>query len=223
MVPPGPIRELRERWGIGAEKQIVLHAARLTSLKGHRQVIEAASCLYREGALENAVIIFAGDMAGKDTYRRELIHLIRQHGLDDKVRLVGHCSDMPAAFLAAHVALVPSVVAETFGRTSIEAQAMGCPVIVSNLGALPETVISPDQSTTHFTGWLVPPGVVTKLRDALLLALGLSTNERRQIGARARAHVHARFSLEQMQAKTLAVYDELLETDLAKQFANPFE
>ena len=69
VVPPGPIRELRERWGIGAEKQIVLHAARLTSLKGHRQVIEAASCLYREGALENAVIIFAGDMAGKDTYQ----------------------------------------------------------------------------------------------------------------------------------------------------------
>ena len=132
---------------------------------------------------------------------------------------------MPAAFLAAHVALVPSVVAETFGRTSIEAQAMGCPVIVCNLGALPETVISPDQSTTHFTGWLVPPGVVTKLRDALLLALGLSTNERQgdQSPARARAHVHARFYFEQMQAKTLAVYDELLVTDLVKQFANPFE
>jgi glycosyltransferase involved in cell wall biosynthesis len=219
VVPPGPLSRLRERWGVGLHQQIVLHAARLTSLKGHRQVIEAASQLNREGALKKAVIIFAGDAAGKHSYRRSLLELITSRGLTDKVRLVGHCDDMPVAFLAAHVALVPSLVAETFGRTSVEAQAMGCPVIVSDLGALPETLISPEQSTTQFTGWLVPAGDVTKLTDALRVALGLSASERRQIGARAQAHAHRRFSLQQMQEKTLAVYDELLGTDLAGQFA----
>jgi glycosyltransferase involved in cell wall biosynthesis len=138
-------------------------------------------------------------------------------GLTDKVRFVGHCDDMPAAFLAAHVAVVPSLVPETFGRTSIEAQAMGCPVIVSDLGALPETLISPDQSTEGFTGWLAPPGDVSKITDALKFALALSSAQRQQIGDRAQAHVRRRFSLQEMQLKTLAVYDELLNTHLAKQ------
>jgi hypothetical protein len=38
------------------------------------------------------------------------------------------------------------------------------------------------------------------------------------IGARARGHVAARFTLSRMQADTLAVYDELLGTDLAERF-----
>ena len=68
--------------------------------------------------------------------------LIARHGLGDKVRLVGHCREMPAAYLASQVAVTTSTVPETFGRTSAEAQAMGCPVIVPDLGALPETIVA---------------------------------------------------------------------------------
>ena len=99
-----------------------------------------------EGALDDAVVILAGDAPGRDAYREELIGLIARHGLGDRVRLVGHCREMPAAYLAAQVAVTTSTVPETFGRTSAEAQAMGCPVIVPDLGALPETIVSPEQS-----------------------------------------------------------------------------
>ena len=40
--------------------------------------------------------------------------------------------------------------AEPFGLVSIEAQASGCPVIVSNEGGLPETIVD------GTTGWAVP-------------------------------------------------------------------
>ena len=43
VVPPGPVAKLRERWGVSPETKIVLQAARLTGLKGHRQTIEAAA------------------------------------------------------------------------------------------------------------------------------------------------------------------------------------
>ena len=221
MVPPGPVARLRERWGVLPETKIVLQAARLTGLKGHRQTIEAAARLNREGALADAVIIFAGDAHGKDAYRQELIDLIARHGLGDKVRLVGHCGDMPVAFLAAYVAVIPSLVAETFGRTSIEAQAMGCPVIVADLGALPETIVTADQGDKRFTGWLVPPGDVAALADRLRHAMALTPAERAEIGGRASARVSAEFELAQMQVSTLAVYDELLGTRLAELFAHP--
>jgi len=221
VVPPGPVAKLRESWGVPPGTKIVLQAARLTGLKGHRQTIEAASRLNREGVLDGAMIIFAGDAPGKAGYRQELLDLIARHGLSDKIRLVGHCHDMPVAFLASHVALVPSLVAETFGRTSVEAQAMGCPVIVSDLGALPETIVSPEQDATRFTGWLVPANDVGALADRMRLALSLTSAVRTKMGTRASARAGAEFALSQMQAKTLAVYDELLGTRLAELYANP--
>ncbi len=221
VVPPGPVAKLRERWGVKPEIKIVLHAARLTGLKGHRHTIEAAAKLVGRGSLDDAVIVFAGDAPGKAGYRQELLDLVARHGLQQKVRLVGHCADMPSAFLAAHVAILPSLVAETFGRTSIEAQAMGCPVIVSELGALPETIDAADRDASGFTGWLVPPGDSDSLAERIGAALKLTDEERSKIGARAHARVSALFELAQMQSKTLAVYDELLGTDLARRFAHP--
>jgi glycosyltransferase involved in cell wall biosynthesis len=217
-VPPGPVARLRERWRVPPEIKIVLQAARLTGLKGHRQTIEAAAELAREGALDGAVVIFVGDAPGKAAYRQELLDVIARYGLEGKVRLVGHCHDMPAAFLAAQVAIVPSLVPETFGRTSIEAQAMGCPVILSDIGGLPETIISFDQDEVRFTGWLVPPGDTEVLAARLRVALALRPAERAQIGSRASARARAEFPLSQMQKKTLAVYDELLGSNLAEAF-----
>lgn len=209
---------LRKRWGISPGAKVVLLAARLTSLKGHHQTIEAAAKLDRDGALNDVVFVLAGDVASKQSYRQELVSLIARNELENKILLVGHCTDMPAAFLMAHVTIVPSLVPETFGRTSIEAQAMGCPVIVSNIGALPET-ISTDR---EYTGWLVPPGDAAALADMIAVALSLTESERSVIGKRARARVKEEFQLAQMQAKTLSVYDELLGTQLADQFSQQF-
>jgi len=98
---------------------------------------------------------------------------------------------------------------------------MGCPVIVSDLGALPETIDAADRDASGFTGWLVPPGDSDSLAERIAAALKLTDEERSKIGARAHARVSALFELAQMQSKTLAVYDELLGTDLARRFAHP--
>jgi glycosyltransferase involved in cell wall biosynthesis len=216
-LPLDAAENLRARWGVPPGVRIVLHAARLTGIKGQRDLIAAAALLNHEGALDEAAIVLAGD--GREDYRRELETLIAAHGLGGKVLLVGHCAEMPAAYLASHVALTISTVPETFGRTSIEAQAMGCPVIVPALGALPETIVSPEDDRDGLTGWLVKVGDVAALAARLREALLLDPSARATIGARARAAVLAKFSLGRMQAATLSVYDELLGTDLAARFA----
>lgn len=217
-VDASAVENLKARWGVPPGAKIVLHAARLTSIKGQRDLIAAAALAHAEGALDGAVVILAGDAPGRDAYREELIGLIARHGLDDRVRLVGHCREMPAAYLAAQVAVTTSTVPETFGRTSAEAQAMGCPVIVPDLGALPETIVSSEQSEAQFTGWLFPPRDVAALASRIGQALALSPSERDAIGARTRTHVAGKFMLERMQGSTLAAYDELLGTDLAERF-----
>ncbi len=211
------VETLRAAWGVPPGVKVVLHAARLTGIKGQRDLIAAAALANAEGALNDAMVILAGNDV-RDAYREELVGLIARHGLGGKVKLVGHCREMPAAYLASQVAVTTSTVPETFGRTSAEAQAMGCPVIVPDLGALPETIISPEQSQAGFTGWLVPPRDVASLASRIGRALVLAPAQRAAIGDRARTHVAANFTLAQMQEATLAVYDELLGSDLAERF-----
>jgi glycosyltransferase involved in cell wall biosynthesis len=217
LIGPDRLARLRDLWLVREAQPVVLHAARLTSWKGQVLVIEAMRRLRDEGRLGDAVFILAGDAQGRDSYQSELEKLIARSGLAGRVQLVGHCDDMPAAFALAQVAVIASTSAETFGRTSIEAQAMGCPVIVSALGATPET-IEPIESDGSGTGWLVPPGDIDVLVNRIWTALRLTALERSKIGTRARAHVTALFQLAEMQVKTLAVYDELLGTRLGKQF-----
>jgi glycosyltransferase involved in cell wall biosynthesis len=216
---PELVERLKTDWGVPKDAKIVLLAGRLTSLKGQRDLIAAAARLAEKRALDGAVVVMAGDAPGRDAYRQELEALIARHGLGDKVRLVGHCQNMPAAFRAAHVTVIASRVPETFGRTSVEAQAMGCPVIVPALGALPETLVAAEGDAAGFTGWLMPPRNVEALADRIGLALTLTPAARATIGARASAHAVTKFELARMQASTLAVYDELLGTDLALRFA----
>ena len=135
------------------------------------------------------------------------------------VRLVGHVDDIAAAYLAAHVTVVASTEPEAFGRAAIEAAAVACPVIATDLGAPPETV-------------LAAPAEQDEERDRLAGAAGRrgSAGEApgggpcprparpRPIGERARRHAVANFSVEAMQQSTLGVYDRLLETSLQAGF-----
>ena len=215
-IAPERVTALRSAWGIDEGQRVVLQAARLTSWKGQSVLIEAARLLKAQDSLNDAVFILAGDAQRRGAYKASLVNAIQAAGLEERVRLVGHVDDMAAAFLAAHVAVVASTEPEAFGRAATEAQVMGTPVISTNIGAPPETVLSrPRVDEDKATGWLVPPADAAQLADALTAALALAPEERARMGARARAHVLDAFSLKAMKERTLKVYDRLLATHLA--------
>lgn len=204
------VEALRRTWEVAPHERVVLLAARLTAWKGQRVLIEAAA-LMRDRGLGDVAFILAGDPQGRSAYERELDALIAARGLEGIVRRVGHCTDMPAAFRAASVVAVPSVEPEAFGRSAVEAQALGTPVVVSDLGAVPETVLAPpDVPASQRTGWRVPPADAPALAGALVEALSLGASARDALAGRARAHVETHFSLEGMARDTLAVYASLL-------------
>jgi len=210
-VAPERVENLRKAWNVAPHERVVLLAARLTGWKGQKVLIEAAAKL-RDAGVRDVAYILAGDPQGRDSYVRDLDGLIEARKLAGIVRRVGHCTDMPAAFLAASVVTVPSTEPEAFGRSAVEAQAMGTPVVVSDLGAVPETVLSTPAVQPHErTGWRIPPADPDALADALGAALGLGASARIAMGVRAREHVERHFSLERMVAGTLEVYSDLLE------------
>jgi glycosyltransferase involved in cell wall biosynthesis len=209
-VSPERIQALRSAWKIEPHQQIVLLAARLTGWKGQTVLIAAAKQLVAQG-LKDTVFVLAGDPQGREGFVREVDALISAAGLDGIVKRVGHCSDMPAAFLAASVVTVPSTEPEAFGRSAVEAQAMGTPVIVSDHGAVPETVLAPPQiPAAQRTGWRVAVGDSEALALSITEALILRPSARNALAIRARSHVEAHFSLDAMINDTLDVYSALL-------------
>jgi glycosyltransferase involved in cell wall biosynthesis len=194
------LAKLIGQWRLPEDQRIILLPGRLTRWKGHRVLLEALARLPRQ----DARVVFAGDDQGRVSYRRELEVLIDKLGLSGRVSIVGHCDDMPAAYMLADVVVNASTEPEAFGRVVAEAQAMGRPVIVSDLGAAHETVIP------GTTGLIVPPGDPERLAEAIEAALALDPLQRQAVGMDAMAHARKHFGKSAMCAATLAVYGELL-------------
>jgi glycosyltransferase involved in cell wall biosynthesis len=209
-VDPSRVKSLRQAWDVALEERIVLLAGRLTSWKGHKILIEAARLLLA-GGLSGTKFVLAGDDQGRSSYVNEVDAAIAQAGLKGTVLRTGHCGDVPAALLAAAAVVVPSTRPEGFGRVAVEAQAMGTPVIVSDLGGLSELVSEPSDADIKLrSGWRVPAGDAKALAAAISEVLKLGAAARDAFALGARAGVLRRFSVERMKAETLATYAALV-------------
>lgn len=210
LVGPDRVEKVRRTWLATPDERIVLLAARLTPWKGQKVLIRAAALL-RDKGYRDLVFVLAGDPQGRDGYVAELDALIAQLNLGSVVRRVGHVTDMPAALAASTIVAVPSTEPEAFGRVAVEAQAMGVPVIVSNLGAVPETVLAPPQvRPEQRTGWRVAPDSPEELAAAIAEALDMMPSAHEALANRARRHVESQFSLDKMVSETLDCYQALL-------------
>lgn len=121
-------------------------------------------------------------------------HSVRLLGKRDSVWLQKHGPDYLAACLPFKTA--PDGSRDTGPLVVKEAMAMGLPVISTAYMGVKETV-------TPRTGILVRPGDAPALAGALLLMLGKSPQERREMGMAGRERVRAHFTLgEQARALT---------------------
>ncbi|MBI1186578.1 MAG: glycosyltransferase [Alphaproteobacteria bacterium] len=198
------VATLKQAWGLNAESGFVfLLPARLTRWKGQRVAIDAAAHVLRS-APRAMTLVIAGDPQGRGAYVDELKARAVELGVADRVRIVGHVADMPAAFMTADAALAPSLEPEAFGRSAAEAQAMGVPVIASEEGGFAETV-APGES-----GMLVAPGDAGALAAAMTGMIEMSHAMRRTMGEKAASRARALYAKGALQDATLRVYERLL-------------
>lgn len=191
---------LRQAWSIEKDATIILMPGRLTRWKGQTVLVEAMAQLKDI----NAIAVCVGGDQGRIAYTEELTALIEQRDLRDCVKLVGDCRDMPAAMSLATIVVSTSIEPEAFGRVIVEAQAMEKPVIVSDCGAVAETVGATGG------GWIVPVGDAVALAKAIRTALAMPAAELAEKGRAAREYVTQTYTTQRLTDATLAVYNELL-------------
>jgi glycosyltransferase involved in cell wall biosynthesis len=195
------LARLSAAWRLPDGLATVVLPGRLTSWKGQEILLRAVARLERR----DVCAVLVGADQGRRHYSRRLIRTAHALGIADRVRIVGNCDDMPAAFMLSDVVVHASVKPEAFGRVVIEAQAMGRPVIAADLGGPVETV------EDGVTGWRVPPGDADALAAAIAAALALDEDARAALGRRARAAVLRQYTTAAMQEATLDAYEAVLD------------
>ena len=193
--------KLTNEWRLPDGVPVVMLPARVTRWKGHELLIDALARLKNDISLH---CLMVGPFEDKERYKTGLESRIAKRGLSPNVHFVGHCNDMPAAYKLADVVVSASLDPEPFGRVIIEAQAMGRPIIATDHGGAAESMVDGQ------TGWLVKPNDVEALAQGIRTALTIPDVERARLSGNAIAHAREHFSREDMCARTLAVYCELL-------------
>lgn len=191
---------LEKQWRIPDGISLILMPGRVSKIKGHHVLIDALEKLGRR----DVFCIMVGPNQGRNEYQDELERTITAKNLSGIVRIVDSCQDMPAAYSLASLVVAPSIIPEGFGRIPIEAQAMGRPVIATDLGGFRETIIDKE------TGWLFPLGDSDALAEAMRKILSLSSDQRIMLAEQAIAHVRARFTKDKMCEATMDVYADIL-------------
>lgn len=200
-ISPEKVESLMNDWGLSKNaKAVVMLPGRITRLKGHDVFIKA---LKKINDL-NWLAVCVGDVDENPRYRNDLQKLSADLQLEDRIKFVGHCDNMPVAYLLADIVVsATSTKPEAFGRIAAEAQAMGRPVIASAHGGSLETVL-PGK-----TGWLVKPDDPQSLADALREALD-DHQQLQRFGENGIDWVHQNFSTLRMCEETVSLYCDLL-------------
>lgn len=189
------ITEFKRQFGL-KDGPVIGIIARLSSVKGHKFLIEAFSKVLKE---KPAAQLF---IAGSGPEEKKLIDLVNNLGIAKNVIFQPPVSDTTKPLSVMDIFVMPSI-QEGLGLSIIEAMALGKPVIATDVGGISTLV------KDRKTGLLVPPHDPDKLADAILNLLE-DKLMRQKIGLNAKEYVRENFKLEDMASKVENVYREVL-------------
>ena len=196
--------KLKQEWDLSSNKFTILLPGRLTYWKGQEKFIESLNILIEDYNVANFQAIILGSDQGRKVYSKKLINLVERYHLNKKVKFIQHCKEMPLAYSLADVIVSSSVEPEAFGRVSVEAQAMGKPIIASDIGGSKETVINKK------TGFLYNHDDPRELAKSLNTVIQLSSDELKSIGNEGRKNIIKKFDVEIMCQSNLKEYKKLI-------------
>jgi glycosyltransferase involved in cell wall biosynthesis len=160
--PDAPDRELRRRYGLPADRPVIVSVGRLSPEKRVDVLIEAAALLSSGPARTDAVLALAG--TGPDAVRLQALAV--RLGVSERVRFLGFvpASDLPGLYRLADVFATASE-AELQSLVTMEAMASGMPVVAVDAGALGELVHAGENGFLASPGQA--PGQAAALADCL--------------------------------------------------------
>ena len=177
---------------------------RLTYWKGQEILIEALNILIEDYNNTKFQAIFLGSDQGRKVYKKKLVDLASRYSLNNKIRFIENCKEMPIAYSLSDVIVSASIEPEAFGRVSVEAQAMEKPIVASELGGSKETIVKGK------SGFLYKHDDPRQLAKTLNAISELDEDSLKFIGNEGRKNITKKYDVEAMCDSTLREYKKLL-------------
>ena len=189
-------------------KKIIFHPARIGLAKGCDISIKAMNIVKQIDP--DVMLVLAGskniiDWGG--TQQKDiayLVNLIKHFGMEDKILIDMYTLDeVKELYEVSDICLYPSTSPEPFGLTMLEAMSMAKPMIVSNMGGMPEII------KDGINGFVVPVRDFEALAAKICQLLDDSKLKRR-FGYTGRQMVESQYTKEKVTKDTIAVYKKAI-------------
>ena len=187
-----------KKYGIDTEKETIKVGilARLYPVKGVEVFIKAAQKVLAER--QDVEFFIAGD--GEE--RKNLLHLIKELDIEDKVYLLGYVRD-PYSFINEIDINTNTSYSESFPYVILEGGVFKKPIIASNVGGIKDLVVHGE------TGLMFEPGDVDSLANHILKLVG-NEDLRKTLGNNLYDKKKKLYSSEKMAEKQILIYQQIL-------------
>jgi len=197
---------IRKEFDIPEEAIVIGSVGRLDPVKGYKYFVEAIPLITQSPITNHQALKFL--IVGDGEERKNLQSVIYNLKLEDKVIFTGWRDDVEEIISLIDIYVQPSI-NEGLGMTLLQAQALGKPIVATNVQGIPSVV------KDGVTGILVPPKNSQALAEAIL-ELAESEERRRKMGKEGKKWVtetvdgYPRFSSERENCLVEKLYVELL-------------
>ena len=190
--------ETHRQWNVSHDERIVISVGRLSPEKGHSYLIDAVSTIVSTSPELKLKVLIAGGGPSE----KKLKEQVSDKGLNQSVKLIGHCSDLDGLFSIADLFVLPSL-SEGSPNVLLESMAARVPIVATKVGGVTELVKNGESAI------LVPPGDSESLKTAILELL---MNRSRAIQLASVAFENARllFNASRRDELLLSIYSRVM-------------
>ncbi len=193
-------RDVRSELGLPADTRLLLTTSRLDPQKGHSDLLQIVPMVIAR--FPDVRFVWAGEgWRGDGTERQRLESEIRQHNLQEHVRLLGYRTDIERLLGASDLFIFPTHREGGCSSSIREAMVHKLPIVSSDAGGIPEVL----RDGSHALLFPVQDiaGMFAKVNEALS-----NPEKMRSLAEHARKRIEE-FSSERMVENYLAVLREL--------------
>ncbi len=197
-------REIRERYGLTDDDEMVLFIGRLVGVKGVDKLIMAIPHVLQK--VSNAKFVIVG-LGGMEDHLKAMVKGLKlEEAVKFRFEFIPE-EERIAHYAACDLAVFPSLY-EPFGIVALEAMSMEKPVVVGAAGVsgMKEIVVS---SGSGQCGFHVNPNEPVDIAWGIVSCLQ-NQDRKQELGKNGRKRVLAEFTWEAIAKKTLATYQEML-------------
>ena len=170
-----------QRFNIPSHRRVIVYMGHLHRRKGVHVLMRAAGHLAQNLKRDDVQVLFLGNRGQEvDGFRDDVV------AGAEFITFGGYHNDIPALLSGCYAGCIPSTGWDSFPMSSLEMQACGLPVLVSDWQGVPETVAAGE------TGVVVPVGNAQRLAEEIA-ALVDDPQRRQRMASAARARIESTF------------------------------